>query len=97
MLEKDFQKKLIKDIKKLFNGCFVLKNDGSNTPQGFPDILIIYKNKWAALECKQDESAHKQVNQAYYISTLDNMSFARFIYPENKEEILDELKQTFGD
>jgi Holliday junction resolvase len=97
MLERDFQKRLIKEIKELFSGCFVLKNDGSNTPQGFPDILIIYKNKWAALECKRNGNSHKQANQEHYISALDDMSFARFICPENKEVILDELKQAFGD
>ena len=100
MLEKDFQADVIKDIKQLFPECFVLKCDGSNTPQGFPDILVINNNKWAVLEFKRSEKERYskgglRTNQEYYISTLGKMSFAKFIYPENKEEVLDELQQAF--
>lgn len=100
MLERDFQAKVIKEIRELFPDCFVLKCDGSNTPQGFPDILVIYKDKWAVLEFKKSEKERyskngPRPNQEYYISRLGKMSFAKFIYPENKEEVLDELQQAF--
>lgn len=94
MLESVFQSRLIKELESMFEGCIILKND-ANYIQGFPDLLILYKDKWAALECKQDAGARHQPNQDYYVDTLDNMSFASFIYPENKEEVLDELQQTF--
>lgn len=97
MLERDFQRKLIKDIKSRFEGCYVLKNDGSNVPQGFPDLTILYKDKWAALEVKRSANAHRQSNQAEYVDTLSKMSFAKFISPENKEDVLNELQQAFGD
>ena len=98
MLERDFQAIVIKEIRDLFPDCFVLKCDGSNTPQGFPDILVIYNDKWAVLEFKKSEKETKskngvRPNQEYYISRLGKMSFAKFIYPENKEEVLDELQQ----
>lgn len=98
MQERDFQAKVIKEIKEMFPEGFVLKCDGSNTPQGFPDILIINNNKWAVLEFKRSEKERYsksglQPHQEYYISRLGEMSFAEFIYPENKEEILDELQQ----
>ena len=98
MLEKDFQAKVVKEIKNMFPDSFVLKCDGSNTPQGFPDILIINGNKWAVLEFKKSERERYSVNgqrpnQEYYISRLGKMSFAKFIYPENKEDVLDELQQ----
>ena len=96
VLERDFQKNLIKELKEKFKGCYVLKNDGSNTPVGFPDLTILYKDKWAALECKRETKAHKQSLQPYYISNLDSMSFAKFISPENKEDVLNELQQAFG-
>lgn len=94
MLENEFQAKLIKELKRRFPGCVVTKNDPSYT-QGIPDLLVLYKDKWAALECKKSERAKKQPNQEYYVNKMNEMSFSRFIYPENKEVILDELQQAF--
>ena len=94
MLESEFQSELIKELKREFPGCMVLKNN-PNYIQGIPDLLVLFKDKWAVLECKQSETSEHQPNQDYYISIMDSMSFARFIYPENKEEILDELQFTF--
>ncbi len=94
--ESQFQSALIKEIQGKLSECVILKNDGSNVPQGFPDLLILYKQKWGALECKRDKNAEKQNNQEYYVDRLNNMSFSRFISPENKEEVLNELYTTFG-
>ena len=94
MLENKFQSNLIKELKRMFPGCIIVKND-PNYIQGFPDLTIFYKSKWAVLECKKSKNASRQPNQEYYVDKLDGMSFARFISPENKEEILDELYQTF--
>lgn len=79
----------------LFPGSIVLKND-PNYIQGFPDLLILFNNAWAALEVKKSLRARTQPNQEYYVELLGNMSFAAFICPENKEEILRELQQAFG-
>ena len=94
MRENKFQSKLIQEIKEMLPGCIVLKND-PNYIQGIPDLLVLYKNKWAALENKRSANAAKQPNQEYYVGMMDEMSFSRFIYPENKEEVLDELYQAF--
>ena len=96
MLERDFQSALIKELKILFPGCVVLKND-PNYIQGFPDLLILFHKHWAALECKRSERKRKdpEPNQEYYINELDTLSFARFIYPENKCEVLRDLQSTF--
>ena len=94
MLESKFQADLIKDIKKMFPGCVVMKNDSSYI-QGIPDLLVLYNDRWASLECKKSESARKQPNQEYYVEKLDSMSFSRFIFPENKEEVLRELQSAF--
>ena len=93
MLENKFQANLIKDIKNRIPGCIVMKNDSSYI-QGIPDLLILHNDKWAALECKKSKSAIRQPNQEYYVEKMDNMSFARFICPENREEILDDLQST---
>lgn len=94
MLESQFQSKLIKELKKLFPGCIVMKSD-SGYLQGIPDLLILFNDKWAALECKQHSGAKKQPNQEYYVGKMDEMSFSRFICPENKEEVLHDLQQSF--
>lgn len=95
MLEKDFQRKLIKELKVRFPGCLVYKND-PNYIQGLPDLTVLYKDKWALLECKKELDSNKQPNQEYYVDKANKMSFSRFIYPENKEDILNELQRAFG-
>lgn len=92
--ENKFQADLIKELKSIFPGCIVLKND-ANYKQGIPDLTIFYNNKWAVLECKKDAKAKYRPNQKYYIDKMNEMSFARAIYPENKQEVLNELQQAF--
>ena len=92
--ENQFQAQLIRDLKTVFPGCVVLKND-ANYLQGFPDLLILHNDKWAALECKREKQAHRQPNQEYYVDKLSKMSYASFICPENRNEVLNELQQTF--
>ena len=92
-LERDFQAKLIKELKQIFRGCIVMKNDSSYI-QGIPDLIILYRDKWAALEVKKSATASHRPNQEYYVELMDEMSYASFIYPENKEEVLYELQQT---
>lgn len=94
MKESDFQSALIKELKKMFDGCIVLKND-AGLKQGIPDLTILFKNKWAMLEVKRSAKAHHQPNQDRKIAAINAMSFARFIYPENKEEVLNELRKSF--
>ena len=89
-----FQSELIKELKKIFPGCMVLKNDSSYY-QGIPDLLVLYRKHWAMLECKRSLSANHRPNQDYYIEKFGEMSFASFISPENKEEVLHELQQAF--
>lgn len=92
--EGDFQGNLIKELKTMFPGCIVTKLDSSHI-QGIPDLLILWNDKWAVLECKRDEKAKKRPNQDYYVGKMNEMSFAAFIYPENKKEVLRELQSAF--
>lgn len=93
-LESGFQDRLKDDLYDLFPGCMIMKLDSSYI-QGIPDLLILYEDKWAVLECKKHASAMRQPNQEYYVDKLNQMSFAAFIYPENKEEVLYELQRAF--
>lgn len=94
MKENKFQSELIHDLKRRFDGCIVTKLDSAHI-QGIPDLLVLYKDKWATLECKKDAHAPARPNQRYYVDKMDSMSFSRFIYPENKEDVLNELQQSF--
>lgn len=94
MKENRFQANLIKELKTEFPGIVVMKND-CNYIQGIPDLTLLYNNKWAMLECKKSETASHRPNQDHYISKLNEMSYATFISPENKEVVLNELRETF--
>lgn len=92
--ENQFQRTLVKEIRNHYNNeCIVTKLD-SGYIQGIPDLLILHKDKWATLECKKSRNAHRQPNQQYYVDKMNKMSFSKFIYPENKEEVLNELYET---
>ncbi len=93
-LEKNFQAKLIKRLKEDYPDSIVLKLDPTYK-QGIPDLLILQDDKWAAFEVKRNSKSSKRTNQDYYISKMDNMSFARFINPENMEENLNDLRKSF--
>lgn len=94
MTESQFQGRLISKLRNLYPDCMILKNDPEYI-QGIPDLLILFEDKWAALEVKASKRSAQQPNQDYYVSELNAMSFAAFIYPENEEEILNALQQTF--
>ena len=94
MLERDYQKHVIITLKKMFPGCMILKTD-PNYKQGIPDLLILYKNHWGALEVKRSKSASHRPNQDHYVKKMNSMSFASFIFPENEEEVLNEIQKAF--
>ena len=94
MLENKFKTELVSEIEEMFPGCMIFHLN-PNERQGIPDLLILHENKWAALEGKKSANAPHRPNQDYYVNLMNKMSFASFIYPENKEEVLYELQQAF--
>lgn len=93
MKESKFQKGLIDKIKNRLPGCIIMKNDPGYI-QGIPDLIVLYGDKWATLEVKKSEGSSHQPNQDYYVKKMNEMSFSAFVYPENEQEVLDELEQT---
>ena len=94
-LEADYKPGLIKRIEERFPGCWVLRIDTEFLP-GVPDLLILHKTMWALLEVKREANARKRPNQDHYVDLFDNLSFASFIYPENEEEVLNDLQVAFS-
>lgn len=95
MLENKFKTKLVKELEEMFPGCIVVHLDPTEI-QGIPDLLVLYGDRWAALEGKKSAKESHRPNQDYYVNLMNRMSFAAFIYPENKEEVLYELQQSFA-
>lgn len=94
MREGEYQTELVRRLEAMFPGCMVFKTD-ANYRQGFPDLVILWHDCWAALEVKTSPLASRQPNQDFYINKLSDMSFAAYIYPEREEEVLSALQQAF--
>lgn len=92
--ESKFQRDLIKELKAEYPGCYVFKN---NAKQGYPDLIFLYGNKWATLECKKSAKAKHRPNQDEHVRRMNEMSFSSFIFPQNKKEVLHELSIFMGE
>lgn len=95
MLESTYQARLIKKLYRMFPGCIVLKND-TDYQQGIPDLTILWGPHWALLEVKPRKNAPEEPNQGWFVEKADEMSFGSFIYPENEQEVLDDLQHAFS-
>lgn len=94
MAENKFKTKLISELRELFPGCLIYHLD-PNEIQGSPDLLILFRDTWATLEGKDYADAPIRPNQPYYVNLMNQMSFSAFIYPENKDEVIDQLYSYF--
>lgn len=92
--ENVFQKELIKKLKSHFKEIIILKND-CNYNQGIPDLIFLIGKQWGMLEVKKNKNSTFRPNQKYWLKKLNDMSWARVIYPENEKEVLHEIKYTF--
>lgn len=95
MAENRFKTYLVKEkLPELFPGCIITYLN-PNHIQGIPDLLILFENKWATFEAKDHKGARIRPNQPYYVDLMNKMSFSAFIYPENEEQVLEELYSFF--
>lgn len=93
-LESRFQSELKKRLYDMFPECIVLKND-ANSQQGIPDLVVLWRDKWALLEVKRNENATEQPNQRWFVDKANEFAYGAIVCPENAEEILYELQQAF--
>jgi hypothetical protein len=92
--ESRFQTRFQNDLREIFPGIVIVKAQ-TGFIQGFTDRLLLYRDKWAALEFKESAEAVPQVNQPYWVDLLNTMSYAAFVYPENGRDVLRDLQLTF--
>lgn len=93
MGETKFKATFLKMVKDEFPDCIILRTDPTHI-RGIADIVILNNDKWVALEFKDYEDAPKQPNQPYYISKMDGMSYASFVYPENSREVFRAIQRS---
>ena len=93
MGETTYKTQLVNKLRDRFPGAVIIKTNPSNQLSGFPDLLILYKSRWAALETKKSSKDRQGQNQIWWAIELNKMSFASFIYPEVEREVLNELQR----
>lgn len=99
LTEAQYQAKLKKKLKERIPDSFIFKMDPTTIGcQGFPDLIVLRKDKWAALEVKEDEESSHQPNQDYYVNKIKEMgNYSSFIFPQNEEEVINELERALSD
>lgn len=94
-LESETEKRFKKDLDERLPGGWWVKGN-SMMQQGIPDQTFYHGPNWAMFEFKREANSDLQENQDYFIDKFDEMSFARFVSPENYDEVLDEVQEAFG-
>lgn len=92
--EGSFKSQFIKRLQREYPRAIITKND-ANQLQGIPDILFLLETFWAVFEAKDNVDSPYRPNQEYYLDLMNNMSFARVVYPEIEEEVIRELQRAY--
>lgn len=95
MLESEFKRSFKLRLKVRLLGIDLDFIENKNNARSTPDLIILGSPMWVALEFKTSARAKRQPNQSYHIQRMDQKSYARFVYPSNVEEVLDELEELF--
>ena len=92
MKESAFQQLVIKWLRA--KGCLVIKyQQNATTRASIPDILFLKEGFWGAIECKRSKTAKYRPGQKEMVAKMDEMSWARTVYPENWKETQKELEE----
>lgn len=65
---------------------------GLGTPTGVADIFFCKEGFYGWLEAKGSARAKKQPGQERFVEKMDEWSFARFVHPDNWEQVKAELE-----
>lgn len=93
--EGKFKKAFLAKVKKECKPVAILQyKQDSTTVKGFPDSQVILEGACVFIEFKASKRAKFQPLQKEWIQKLnDNCHFGYVCYPENQEEILEEIKK----
>lgn len=95
-LESEFVHDVLKPrLEAEFPGCVIIKQDPNVSFQGVPDHLVLFEDRWAALESKRKRGAAQRQNQEYHIDRLNEKGYASFVHPDNLEEVVHDLQRAF--
>lgn len=94
-LESETERNFKQDMNRRLPGGWWVKGN-SQMQQGIPDQTFYYGPRWAMFEFKRAENSDLQENQDWFIDMFNEMSYARFVSPENYNEVLDEVQEAFG-
>lgn len=96
MLESKFKEKFFEEFKAKVPQTGILYK-ASFSKRSYPDVVLLGPNgRWAVLEFKRAEKAARRIHQALHIEILSEMGYARFVSPENSEEVIRELEAYFA-
>lgn len=91
MKEADFQSKIVKWLRS--KGCMVLKyQQNATTRAGIPDIIFLKEGFWGAIEVKKSKTSKFRPGQKEMVAKMNEMSWAKAVYPENFDETKKELE-----
>lgn len=91
MIEKRLQSEIAKWLRS--KGCYVIKHQaGMSVPTGCPDLSFYKEGFYGFIEVKSSKTARFQPLQKETIAKLDNWSWCKMVYPENWQEIKEELE-----
>ena len=95
VLERNFKKSFQTRIKRAVKPLAILQyKQDSTTVAGFPDTLVILESITVFIEFKNSKTAKFRPGQKEWLKKLnDNGHFAFVCYPENADEVLEEIKR----
>lgn len=95
MLESEFKKKFCARVKRAVKPITILQyKQDATTVTGFPDTIVILEGITIFIEFKKSKTAKFRPGQKEWIQKLnDNGHFAFICYPENADDILEEIKR----
>lgn len=94
--ESGFKQRFMKSLREELPDPVLFQKTDATTHQGIPDLLIQVGNKVAYVETKAEQGASHRPGQDEWVAYLNSIGcYAAFAYPENKWQIIEDLKHYF--